>query len=325
MLRLALGTASPAGARARLSILIFHRVLEQADPLFPQEIDAPRFDAICGWLARWFNVLPLDTAVQRLRSASLPSRALCITFDDGYADNHRTALPILRRHGLCATFFIATGFLDGGRMWNDTVVEAVRRTGEPGLPIDAAAGIDAALPLATAAERRQAIDTLLARIKYLGAVERERVVARIAALAAVALPDDLMLTSAQLRDLHRSGMQIGAHTVTHPILARTTLPDAQREMEHSRTTLQDLLGAPVTLFAYPNGKPDQDYASEHARLVRELGFDAAVSTAWGVADRGTDLYQLPRFTPWDRTRLRFGLRMLGNLRHSPRPAELQLQ
>ena len=54
-----------------------------------------------------------------------PARALAITFDDGYADNATVAAPILLRLGLPATFFVATGFLDGGRMWNDTVIEAV--------------------------------------------------------------------------------------------------------------------------------------------------------------------------------------------------------
>ena len=117
---------SPDGASARLSVLIFHRVLPLQDPLFPNEMHARRFDAMCGWLKQWFNVLPLDAAVRQLKAGSLPTRAACITFDDGYADNHHVAMPILRSHGLTGTFFIATGFLDGGRMWNDTIIECVR-------------------------------------------------------------------------------------------------------------------------------------------------------------------------------------------------------
>ena len=130
MYRQLLWLMSPAGRRARLSVLIFHRVLPQIDPLFPEEVDAQRFEQICGWLRSWFNVLPLDEAVLRLTDGALPERALAITFDDGYADNHNVALPILQRHGLVATFFIATGFLDGGRMWNDSVIESVRRTAQ---------------------------------------------------------------------------------------------------------------------------------------------------------------------------------------------------
>ena len=131
MIKPLLTLLSPAGRRARLSVLIFHRVLPRPDPLFPGVIDAAGFDAICRWVKGWFNVLALDDAARRLRDGSLPERALAITFDDGYADNHDVALPILLRHGLPATFFIATGFLDGGRMWNDTVIESIRRTPLP--------------------------------------------------------------------------------------------------------------------------------------------------------------------------------------------------
>ena len=117
---------SPAGARAPLSVLIFHRVLREPDPLFSSEVCARRFDALLGWVKLWFNVLPLDEAAQRLAQGTLPARAACLTFDDGYADNHDVALPLLRQHGLPCSFFIATGFLNGGRMWNDTLIEAVR-------------------------------------------------------------------------------------------------------------------------------------------------------------------------------------------------------
>ena len=67
------------------------------------------------------------------------------------------------------------------------------------------------------------------------------------------------------------------------------------------------------LFAYPNGKPGEDYLPRDVALVRELGFDAAVSTAWGASGHGSDPFQLQRFTPWDRTKARFGLRLLRNL------------
>jgi hypothetical protein len=79
-----------------------------------------------------------------------------------------------------------------------------------------------------------------------------------------------------------------------------------------------MIGAPVTLFAYPNGRPDDDYTARTAALVRSAGFEAAVTTAWGAARRDSDPYQLPRFTPWDRTGLRFMVRMALNLR---RPRE----
>lgn len=308
-----LSLTSPAGVRARLSVLILHRVLPSIDPLFPLEIDVRRFDAICAWVKQWFNVLPLDEAVERLRSSSLPSRALSISFDDGYADNHDVALPVLQRHGLSATFFVTTGYLDGGRMWNDTVIEAMRRT-----PLSAVDLSGLGVPLhsvdtATPAQRAAASLRVIGAIKYLAPAQRADLVAAIAARSGAELPIDLMMTSTQVHSLRRAGMQVGAHTVTHPILARLDEAAARREIALGKQQLEDLLGERVGLFAYPNGKPGEDYLPQSVELVRQAGFDAAFTTAWGAARPQTDLFELPRFTPWDQTRARFGLRLLRNL------------
>ena len=83
-----------------LSILIYRRVVACPDPLFPDTVDARRFEQHVRLLRRWFQVLPLALAVRRLNDRSLPSRAACITFDGGYADNASVALPILQRFGL---------------------------------------------------------------------------------------------------------------------------------------------------------------------------------------------------------------------------------
>lgn len=311
MLKQILGRLSPPGKQARLSVLIFHRVLARPDPLFPDEMDAARFDQLCGWLKSWFNVLPLDQAVASLQSGSLPARAACITFDDGYADNHAVALPILRRHGLCATFFIATGFLDGGRMWNDTIIETIRACPQATLDLDvlgmgrhAVASID---------EKRAAITAVIDSIKYRPVAERVAVTEQLAALARVQPPQDLMMSSQAVREMRQTGMQIGAHTVSHPILARLTTDQVRDEIGQSKLFLERLLGERVGLFAYPNGKPGVDYHADSVAVARELGFDAAVSTHWGAARPATDMFQIPRFTPWDRTRLRFAGRMATNL------------
>ena len=304
---------SPAGRRARLSILIFHRVLGSHDPLLPDVPDAAAFDRILGWISSWFNLLPLDRAVAMLASDALPERAAAITFDDGYADNCRVALPLLRRHDACATFFIATGYLDGGRMWNDTVIEAVRGCSRPDLDLrDIGLG---AYPVATIDEKRAAIDALLRELKYRPSPERLALCGQLAEVVRAPLPDDLMLTSRELVHLRDGGMQIGAHTSTHPILANVSDDDARREIAGSRTVLEAILRDRVGLFAYPNGKRGDDYLPRHIAMVRELGFDAAVSTHPGVATVATDPMELPRFTPWDRGRMAFGVRLGMNARH----------
>lgn len=308
---------SPAGERARLNVLIFHRVLPQPDPLFPDEVDARRFSDMLGWVRNWFNVLPLDEAIARLSEGTLPARAAALSFDDGYADNHDVALPLLRQHGLPCSFFVATGFLDGGRMWNDTLIEAVRHTRQAVLDLRGlqdGQGADLGRhPVGDIASRRAALGDLIGRVKYLSPEPRLACVNAIASRAEVRPADNLMMSSEQVRALRRAGMQIGAHTVSHPILAKIAEQDAADEIARSRDTLQALLGEPVSLFAYPNGKPGTDYLPDvHPRIVRELGFQAAVSTRWAAARRGDDVFQVPRFTPWDRSRSRFALRLARN-------------
>lgn len=314
--RLALSALSPGGAQGRLSILIFHRVLAVPDPLFPGEVDARRFDELLGWFGAWLNVLPLDEAVCRLKAGRLPPRAAAITFDDGYADNRTVALPLLQKHKLSATFFIATGFLDGGRMWNDSIIESVRATTLSHLGCRTA-GI-APLAVATLDEKRAALSTLIPRIKHLSASQRAEAVCEVTEAASVSLPDDLMMTSAQVRELRAAGMVVGAHTVSHPILARLDRESAHAEIAASKEALEAILSEKVSIFAYPNGKLETDYRREHVDLVSALGFEAAVATNWGAASRGCDPFQLPRFTPWDKGALKFGLRLTANLRrHYP--------
>ena len=305
---------SPSGAKAKLSVLIFHRVLPSPDPLFPSEMTAKQFDLVCGWMKSWFNVLPLDQAVEKLRNGNLPSRAACITFDDGYADNLTVAVPILKQHGLTATFFIATGYLDGGRMWNDTISEAIRHTSAPTLDISNAGR--GAYPLVTLEQKRMAIVRIIDQVKYLPVRERSEVANDVAVRLHTRLPSDLMMTSAQVKALRNEGMQIGAHTQTHPILAKLDEAMARSEIGQSKQILENLLGERVGLFAYPNGKPGKDYSPESVDIVKQLGFVAAVSTAWGTNSQGDDLFQMRRFTPWDTTKNKFGLRLLRNMAFS---------
>jgi peptidoglycan/xylan/chitin deacetylase (PgdA/CDA1 family) len=305
---------SPGGPGGRLSVLIFHRVLPRPDPMAPGATDAARFDSVLRWVRSWFNVIPLDMAVQSLLDGTLPSRALAITFDDGYADNHDVAMPLLLRHGLSATFFIATGFLDGGRMWNDTIAAAVHRTapepldltplGQPGL---------GRFNLDGPAQRGSSLSAIIDAVKYLPTTQRADVANAIGRIAAIEPDAGLMMTSGQVRDLRRAGMLIGAHTVNHPILARLARCDARSEIQGSKQRLEDILDERVSLFAYPNGKPGSDYTPESVEIVRDLGFDAAVTTAWGASRLTTDPFQIPRFTPWDRQRWRYGARLVHNL------------
>ena len=310
--KLMAGLLSGSGQRGKLSTLIFHRVRPAADPTAPRALHAEQFDQMLGWLGEVFNVLPPDEAVERLVRGDLPSRAMVITFDDGYADNAEVAMPILQRHGMRAAFFVATDFLDGGVMWNDKITLAL---------LGAAAGsIDLAefglpvLDLGDPASRRKAAGQVISKLKYLAPAARSEQVDRLVALTGVALPRDLMMTTDQVRSLRAGGMVVGGHTCSHPILALLPADEAEREIRDNKTRLEAILGEPINLFAYPNGGPGKDYLGEHARVVQRAGYKAAFTTGWGVSRRGDDPFQLARFTPWDAQRGAFIRRLILNLR-----------
>lgn len=309
LFRVAGNLVSPRGGRGRLCILIYHRALAAHDPILHDEIDAATLECHMAFLAAEFNVLPLGEACTHLARGSLPPRAACITFDDGYADNEQVALPMLKRHGLQATFFVSTAYSDGGIMFNDAVIEAVR-VAPAGLHDLSRFGVGTRY-LSDSASRRAAIDALLRKLKYLPVAERAARAGQVAEALGATLPRNLMMRPAQIRRLHDEGMEIGAHTVNHPLLAMVGMEEAREEITGSKRRLEEITGSSVTLFAYPNGKPGQDYGPEHIQLVKEAGYAAAVSTVAGAAHRGSDPFQLPRFTPWDRDGLRFGLRLLS--------------
>jgi peptidoglycan/xylan/chitin deacetylase (PgdA/CDA1 family) len=298
----------PGGKRGRLAIFIYHRVLAKADPMLPGDIDASGFTNHMQLLAHEFNVLPLGEACERLRQGKIPPRAVSVTFDDGYADNEEVALPILKRLGLSATVFVSTGFSGGGMMFNDTIIETLRHAKSGSYDLsDIGLG---ELRVDDLQSRRAAVERFLPAVMHRPLSERQFAVERIVDTLGAAPQMQLMMTPQQILNLHRSGMTIGAHTVRHPILKSIPDDEARAEIVRSKRILEDIVGTPVHLFAYPNGKPGRDYDKRHVQLVREAGFAAAVSTTPGIADRASDQFQLPRFGPWETNPRRLGMRLL---------------
>lgn len=321
LLRAATTVLAPAGARARLSAFVFHRVLEHPDPLLPELPDRAAFARVLDWIGAQFRVLSPWQACEALAAGTLPSRAAVLTFDDGYRDNVELALPCLQARGWQAAFFVATGYLGDGAMFNDRVIEALRATRMMCLPrtvLGPARGADrsllpADLPLETLAQRRVAIDAVLAAVKPLPLAARDEVVARLEDALGCGLSASPMMSEAQIALLHRAGMTIGGHTRSHPILAALAPATARAEIEAGRDDLRSIVGEVPRLFAYPNGRASHDWHPEHARMVREAGFAFAFTTDAGTAGPAADPMALPRFTPWDRERRRFQARAALNL------------
>jgi peptidoglycan/xylan/chitin deacetylase (PgdA/CDA1 family) len=302
-----------AGAvQRRLSVVLFHRVLNRLDPLLAHEPDVARFDAQVRWLRDTFTLLPLGAALEHLYAGTLPAGALSITFDDGYHDNAEQALPVLQALGVPATFFITTRYLDGGMMWNDRVTAALRHWPEP--MIDLTAHGLGLVELGT--DRAAALHALLPCVKYLPYGEREALADELFERSA-APAARMMMDATAIRSLCEAGMEIGGHTVSHPILCKLSAHAAEREIADNKRTLENIAGHQLTLFAYPNGRPRHDYDSQHLDILRACGYRYALTTSAGTASAACDPLQIPRFTPWDRGREKYLIRMLANYFRSP--------
>lgn len=297
---------SGVGKHKKLFTLIYHRVLDKPDFMRPGEVDIASFDWQMKLISKYFNVLPFDVAIEKLRNGNLPSRAVCITFDDGYADNLHNAMPILKKNGLTATFFIASGYLNGGRMWNDSILESIRIMTDSTLDLS-----DINLgnyDFSTLENKKSSAYEIISKIKHLDFSQRQEYTQRISSMVSN-LPDDLMLNSDQLKQLLDNGMEIGGHTVNHPILATMEKSEVKKEILENKIFLENTLKTKIRFFAYPNGKPGEDYLPNQIEIIKDCGYEAAVSTQWGVAKKGSDFWQLPRFTPWDNCPEKFMARM----------------
>lgn len=307
---------APGGRHGRLMILTYHRVLEHPDPLLPSEPDAGRFASQMEVLAMNCSVLPLPEAARRLREGTLPPAAVCITFDDGYRNNLDIATPVLQRYGLPATVFVMQNAIEAGIMWNDLVIEAVRRAPDT---VDLSAVGLGSVGLPPAAERAPFVLKVLEAYKYQSMQERWHQVHDLYRQVTDDPPPRLMLNESELRSLASAGIDVGGHTVNHPILAKLPEDQARREIADGAAWLARTLGRPPVSFAYPNGRPGRDFDATHMRIAREVGLELAVSTEWRCATRGADPFALPRVSFCDSPASQLHSRVMRTFLASYRP------
>lgn len=306
MRRALLSVLSPAGSRARLSIFSFHSILECRDALRDDEPDREQFRQILECIRALCNVLPLGDAIAALKSGTLPPRAAAITFDDGYRNNLMIAKPLLVAAGLPATVFIAVDAVQTGIMWNDLIIEGARRWRSDMDMSDLGFRTESLHQCDETARVR----LLISGLKYRPMGERVELATEIFQRACNERPMRLMLSEAEVTQLQGDGIELGAHTIHHPILTSTPDDVARSEIVDSRAWLRDVTGQTPELFAYPNGEPGVDYDQRHVTMVREAGFRGAVSTRWGAARADSQMFELPRFLPWERSQDEFASRIV---------------
>lgn len=312
MIKSMLSLLSPAGNGARLSLMLFHKIPNQVDPLTPSELTLEEIEPLLDFLAANTNVLPLSDATLALSNGTLPSRSVVLTFDDGYSEWVDNIAPALRRRNLPATFFVTTGQLsDAGALWHERITAAVRALPDSGVKLPF--GFGSYGQLASLDQRARLVVDLQKRLKYLPLRDRVDAITMIEAQACQPLALPHGFDCAAVRNLHSQGFEIGAHTVHHPILNESTPAEARDEIGQCKEELEAIIGGRVSSFAYPNGRPGTDFGPEHVDIVKACGYTSAVTTSAGVATRASDLFQLPRFTPWGVNDAQVSLQLARNM------------
>jgi peptidoglycan/xylan/chitin deacetylase (PgdA/CDA1 family)/CelD/BcsL family acetyltransferase involved in cellulose biosynthesis len=278
-------------------ILYFHRVNDENDP-FIGGLSTAAFAQQMKYLARHYRVVSLREATKRLSEGGPPEPVVAITFDDGYQDNFRNAFPALLRYGLPATIFLATGTVDSRqRPWFEILSLAVKRTSHT--YIDLELDLPRRFWMRTEAERLQAKTRIFELVKDLPDAERrQRVCEIVGRLGAGEDAEDTMLTWDQIRLMNHNQIDFGGHTVTHPFISRLEPAQAAWEVSECKRRIEQELQMPVEHFAYPNGRPG-DFEEWNKQLLREAGYQNAVSTLWGVNYPSTDCMELRRGQPWE--------------------------
>ncbi len=295
-----LALARLARQRVRAVILRYHAITDdhREVPYAAPEICMPvaAFRLQMAFVRRAYRVVPLDVLVEAVRRGGpLPPRALVITFDDGYADNHRLAFPVLSALGMPATVYVATGSIGGATpFWVSAVRAIVLASPADGLELPGRGRV----PLGGPRERAALARALARELVPLDAQARTAVLERTAAQAGVdlhALLAGTMLTRSQIRELHAAGWTIGAHTVTHSNLALVPPSVAEAEIRQSRGTLEAVVSASVEHFCYPNtGGAHPYFAPAVGEVLRHAGFASAVTSQPGAIVPGADRFLLPR-------------------------------
>ncbi|MBZ9611733.1 polysaccharide deacetylase family protein [Rheinheimera maricola] len=297
--------------RNKLSILIYHQVLTEYDPMRPSEPTAEIFDWHMRLLRRYFTPLSLDDALQHLQQNTLPANAVCVTFDDGYLNNLTIAQPVLARYQIPATVYVATGFSHGTNMWNDRLIYLFADKKRQQLSLG-----DEQVKIANDIDRREKAQQWLKKLKYLPIADRLAKIDGFYQQNNAKEQAPLMMTPDQIKQLSDSGVTIGAHTVNHPILKVLSETQQLEEISQSRQQLETWLGCEIKHFAYPNGVAGRDFDDTTTALVKQTDFQTAVVTNSGVSSAGTSPYKLKRFTPWDTTALKFHARLINNMRQA---------
>lgn len=302
-------------------ILRYHRIAEPPHDPWPVCVSPRRFDQQLEVMSRHGNVVPLGELTKALTEGRPFGRAIVLTFDDGYADNLYAAKPLLERHAAPATVFVTTGQIGSAReFWWD---ELERLLVAPScLPEVLELTIGRRLhrwrfggnlhPDGQDRKRRLQVYRELCRLlRPVPAPEQWQLlddVRQWAQQEPEVRSSRRALSADEVLALGRDGLiEIGAHSVTHPVLPVFDAGAQEEEIKQSKAACEALLERPVQAFAYPYGQ----YTPQTMALVRAAGFACACTCDADIVHRRSQCHILPRVYVGDWDGAEFEKRLTG--------------
>ena len=255
-------------------VINYHRIGKSSESLFDRELwsaTPETFDAQVHFLKENYDIIgagDLDELAGKRRG-----RYVQITFDDGYRDNYECAYPILRSHGVSATFFLTTGFIDQPRLpWWDEIAWMVRASGRSG--VEGTPGLSIQVVF-DEPDREHAIHILLSVYKSLPGEATGAYLDFLAAATGSGRYDmtnmqEMWMTWDMVREMRQGGMWFGGHTVNHPVLANLPREQQGEEITGCKKRIEAELDEPMILFSYPVGGP-QSFNDDTRACLREQG------------------------------------------------------
>jgi peptidoglycan/xylan/chitin deacetylase (PgdA/CDA1 family) len=279
--------------RNKALILMYHRFSENEDGAATSK---RAFEQHLNYLTAHYCVVPLSQIADLIaRGERLPPKLAAITIDDGYQDAYEIAFPLLRRYKTPATLFVVTDFIERKTwLWTDKLKFLTPRTTARWLEFSVNNCLSR-IELSDARSRSLAAAHVNSLLKAETNQAKDRMILEIADSLGVALPyappDEFRpLSWDEIRELDKAGVEIGSHTVTHPILTRIKEEQLRYELRESKAQLESRLGRLVDLFCFPNGNYDKQVVCETERA----GYRCSVTTDYGLNDSSTSLLRLRR-------------------------------
>ena len=288
-------------------VLLYHSVAKHENDPRLLSVRPENFASHLEYLRKTCYLIPVEEFVfLKKHRKKFPRRSVLITFDDGYANNFREALPVLESLGAQAIFFISTSTIDSRRefWWDD--LERIFLTGHnlPKKLTLRANGKELLLRTASTDDRMGAYERVRYIMRHSTAERQEETIHALLKWAGIepdGRDDHLCMTSDEIRKLSASESSvIGAHGHTHTQLSLYNPAEQLKEISKSKDILTAITGKEVKLFSYPFGGKG-DYDGTTIRICRELGFDTAYANFHCPVHRWTDRFQVPRILvrDWD--------------------------